>query len=178
MRTPPDSASDFAQLVQMQELFFESETTLNALQSDMDKILSAALETLKKKYIDNKVIRDQSEAAIKALAMKHPEWKSGQTIKTPFGVVEFRKSQRLEVASEPRAMELIQGLREHPEEFINITKELDLEALERLDDTVLEALGIARVNTEKITVKPAKFDMGKAAAPATVSTKAPKKAKA
>ena len=68
--------------------------------------------------------------------------------------------------------ELLKKLKDHHEEFVTTTVELDLEALEKLDDDELAMIGAERVATEKVTVKRAQVDMGKAANPATV--KAPK----
>ncbi|MEI6723955.1 MAG: host-nuclease inhibitor Gam family protein [Betaproteobacteria bacterium] len=168
-----DSAADFGRFVQLQELFFDSETKLAALQVDADKTLAGVLEAMKRDYVDHKTVRDQAEAELKALALKHPEWKTGETIKTPFGAVEFRHTEKLVVANPERTLGLLDkvvgpagaaGLR-------RTLVELDVEALERVDATTLDLLGASWETTESLRVKPAKIDMGKASAPATAGKK-------
>lgn len=167
-----DSAADFGRFVQLQELFFDSETKLAALQVDADKTLAGVLEAMKRDYVDSKTVRDQAEAELKALALKHPEWKTGETIKTPFGSVEFRHTDKLVVANPERTLGLLDKVVTVGASGLRRTLvELDLEAMERVDAATLELLGATWETTESIKVKPAKIDMGKAAAPATAGTK-------
>lgn len=169
--TPPNptTADAFGRLVNLQELFFTTETKLTSMQANVDTALALWLETIKGDYVANKTIRDQAEAEIKALALAHPEWKDGETIKTPFGTIQFRSASKLDVASEERTLATLEITA--PEMAAKLTRTettLNREALESVPDETLELLGVKRVTTTSITVKPARVDLGKAANPKTV----------
>lgn len=167
----PSAADAFGRLVNLQELFFTTETKLVSMQTNVDKELAFWLESIKADYVANKTVRDQAEAEIKALALAHPEWKDGETIKTPFGTIQFRSASKLEVASEERTLATLEITA--PEMAAKLTRTettLNREALESVPDETLELLGVKRVTTTSITVKPARVDLGKAANPKTVKT--------
>lgn len=171
------NADAFGRLVNLQELFFATETKLASLQTDIDTALANWLAAVKPIYVAHKTTRDEAEAEIKALAMAHPEWKDGETIKTPFGTIQFRSASKLEVTSEERTLATLElTAPEMAEKLTRTETTLNREALETVPDETLELLGVKRVTTTSITVKPARVDLGKAANPKTVKTTAATKA--
>lgn len=175
--TTTTSADDFSRLVNLQELFLNTENMLASLQVAVDDLLAVSLKNAKDDYVAHKTIRDQAEAEIKALAAAHPEWKDGETIKTPFGTIQFRSASKLEVTSEERTLATLElTAPEMAEKLTRTATTLNREALETVPDETLVLLGVKRVTTTSITVKPARVDLGKSANPKTVKTTAANKA--
>lgn len=103
------------------------------------------------------------EARIELLALKHPEWfAKTKTIKTPFGTVASRSTTKVEVPNEEATIALLELRGQESEPFLRTRKYLSIESLEALDDGELARLKARRVTTEKITISPAKVDLGKA----------------
>ena len=102
------------------------------------------------------------EARIELLALKHPEWfAKTKTIKTPFGTVASRSTTKVEVPNEEATIALLELRGQESEPFLRTRKYLSIESLEALDDGELARLKARRVTTEKITISPAKVDLGK-----------------
>ena len=130
------------------------------------------LDEKKPEYAKLQAVLTETETALEALARKHPEWfVTKRSIKTPFGTVKLTKSSKLSVKNEELAIVLIEqaieqaNLRGEVHEFdklLRTRKELDLEALEKLDEVVLKKFRIERVSFENFSVVPAVVDMGKA----------------
>ena len=103
------------------------------------------------------------EGRIETLAIKHPEWfAKTKTIKTPFGTVASRTTTKIEVPNEEATIALLELRGEEAKPFFRERKYLNIEGLEALDDGELRQLKLQRITTEKITISPAKVDLGKA----------------
>jgi uncharacterized protein YydD (DUF2326 family) len=103
------------------------------------------------------------ESAIEVLAIRHPEWfLKTKTLKTPFGTVASRSTTKLEVKNEDATIALIELRGEDGKPFLRERKYISIESLEALDDFELTRLGVRRVTSDKITISPAKVDLGKA----------------
>jgi hypothetical protein len=172
---------DFQNLVNLLAVFTEASNRLAQLQTDANNQLLDALDEIKVDYAKLQETVTQAEAAMELIALKHPEWFAvKRSIKTPYGTVSLRKATRLDVPNEEATIILIKHLAEKrardqaqaiagaPVEpfdastFIRTKEELDLEALEKLDDATLAQLRIKRVQDDKFSVKPATLDLGKA----------------
>jgi hypothetical protein len=105
----------------------------------------------------------QAEERIELLALRHPEWfAKAKTIKTPFGNVASRTTTKLDVPSEEATIALLELRGEDAKPFLRQRTYLSIESLEALDDAELHRLKVQRITTEKITIQPAKVDLGKA----------------
>lgn len=161
------SYKDFERLVELQQLFAQSDTALDQVQVDADRALSATTDRAKQSYAAAKTLRDEAEAEIRTLVGRHPEWLDGRTIRTPYGSIEFRKSSKLEVASDEATVALIDaiytrpGATHRPDQLVRTVREPNLEVLDTLSDDELKKVGIVRKSTESITVKRAKVELGK-----------------
>ena len=104
------------------------------------------------------------EAQVETIIRRHPEWLAGKkSLRTPFGLVKFTASQRLEVLNEELSIALIQRLL--PEDagyFIRKREELNLDALGELDDAELGKLKIRRLPSDNFKIEPARADLSKA----------------
>jgi hypothetical protein len=106
--------------------------------------------------------KEDTEQLIELLAIRHPEWfAKTKTLKTPFGSVSTRKTTKIDVPHEEATIALLELRGEAGEAFLRTRKYLSIEALEALDDAELTALKCRRVTSEKITITPAKIDLGK-----------------
>lgn len=105
------------------------------------------------------------EARIESLVIRHPEWfEKSKTLKTPFGTVASRTTTKIHVPNEDATIALLELQGHDAEPFLRTRKYLSIESLEALDDAKLARLKLSRVTTEKITISPAKVDLGKAVA--------------
>jgi hypothetical protein len=173
------TAEAFGRLVNLQELYLATEIKLAEMQSTFDAAFADGLAGINEDYIAHKTTRDEAEVEIKSLAAAHPEWKDGETIKTPFGTIQFRHTSKLEVANEERTLgTLALTAPEMAEKLTRTETTLNREALESLPDETLELLGVKRTTTSSITVKPARVDLGKAANPKTAKAEKTPKGKA
>lgn len=104
----------------------------------------------------------KTEEAIELLTLRHPEWfVKTKTLKTPFGSVATRKTTKIDVPNEEATIALLELRGPAAEPFLRTRKYLSIEALEALDDGELAQLKLRRVTTDKITITPAKVDLGK-----------------
>jgi len=154
------SFNDFQRLVELQQLFAQSDTSLDQVQVDADRALSVTTDRAKQSYAAAKALRDEAEVEILALVARHPEWLDGRTIKTPYGQIEFRKSDEATVALID-AICTRPGATHRPEQLVRTVRKPNLEVLGTLSDDELKKVGIVRKETESITVKRAKVDLGK-----------------
>ncbi len=103
------------------------------------------------------------EARIESYVAEHPEWfAKSKTLKTPYGTVATRSSTRVNVDNEDATIALLEMRGEESKPFLRERKYLSIESLEALTDEELHRLKCQRVTTEKITITPAKVDLGKA----------------
>ncbi|MDD5349259.1 MAG: host-nuclease inhibitor Gam family protein [Chthoniobacteraceae bacterium] len=156
-------------------VYSESSHSLDQLQNQTNARLLKIVEPRTDEYATLQTSMTEALADIKRLAVEHSEWFSGKskTLTTPYGKAAFRSTSSLKVEDEAKTLEILSA----PEaafyiqetgavlpfaDFLRVTTSLNLEALERLDDSLLARLGITRVTEESFTVTAAKVDMGKA----------------
>lgn len=164
-----ESVESFANLTALLAVYSEASIRLAELQATVDSQLLEAVDDQRTDYVQAQTALQDAEAAIKKLAEAHPEWRDGRAIKTPYGMVKFTKATVLDVANPEASLTLIKAVyRKDADAYIRTSEELNLETLETLSDDDLTSLGILRVTTDSITIKPAKVDMGKTAKKAEV----------
>ena len=98
-------------------------------------------------------------------ADQHPEWfAKARSLKTPYGVVKFHASTKLDVPNEEASIILIEKLceEEKAQEFLRTETKLNLEALDKLTDEQLKQFRINRVAVDNFSVKAGTIDLGKA----------------
>jgi hypothetical protein len=79
----------------------------------------------------------------------------------PYGTVGFRTATKLDVPNEELTIALLERYTD-ADIYLRSRKFLNLEALETLSDSKLLDLKIQRITADKLTVTPAKIDLGKA----------------
>ena len=189
------SADSFLHFVELQRRYDAIANRLDELEAGANRTLETTLGATAGEYAALRVDLEALERQLSTLAAAHPEWREGQSIRTPLGKVEFRRASRLLPANPTASLLLIESLVGphsqvdqlrgwRPEQFIVVEKSLKLEALEALDDPTLRMLGIERIRSETISVKPARIDLSRThratvgagtptATPATTSTPGP-----
>lgn len=165
--TPPTEEKEeqkaYAELVNLQSVLSEAQARLDELQNGVQMQYIDLVDSRKKDYAKLQAAIATATEGIEFLATVNPQWfEKARTLKTPYGTVSFRRTSKLEVKNEELSIALLEQITEDAEPFITITKTLNLEALEKLDDEELARLKIRRVTTDSCTVKPAKVDLGKA----------------
>jgi hypothetical protein len=168
----PIDSEDFKHLVDLVALYTDASNSIKSLEADANAEFLEILDDKKPTYAKLQAVLTDSETALEALALKHPEWfQTRKSIKTPYGTVKLTKSTKLSVKNEELSIVLIERALEnsvgkpnyHPlAELLRTRIELNLEALEKLDDDVLKAFKIQRIVTDNFSVVPAEIDMGKA----------------
>ena len=172
---PIQSTTDFQELVKLLSVFTEASNRLGQLQVDANNQLMDVLDEILADYTQSQQAATEAEAAMEHIANRHPEWFSEKrSIKTPWGVVKFHRSNPLVVPNEEATIARLELMEERSKKtgvaeehfvasaFIREKRELDLEALDRLDDATLAQLGLKRVQKDNFSVKPATLDLGKA----------------
>jgi len=150
-------------------------STINAAfelaEAEIKTLQLAAAKELLPKHAKLKIQLSQIEDQLKKLADDHdtslfPDDK--RTHKTPFGSLKYKKSTALEVADEEKAilkiqractLELARESEGRPprfteEQLLRIRTDLNLEALEKLDDATLALFGIKRIHKDNFKVEP------------------------
>lgn len=157
-------SQDFARFVELQQKHSEASNKLEALEVAINVgAQSAAMASA----LDYVVLQEQVaklDADLKALFEVHPEWRGDKkSVATPYGTVEQRTATELRVENPAATVALIESfMPAAAKDYLHITKEPNLEALERFSNDELAKLGIKRVTTERVTVKPAKVNVAKA----------------
>lgn len=160
---PVADAADFKNLVDLMAIMAEGSARMSELESGLQQDWLDLVDARRKDYASLQFAIGQAEEAIETLALTNPQWfEKAKTLKTPYGTVSFRKSTKLEVKNEEVSILLLEQLGQDGLPFVRTAKALNLEALEKLDDTELERLRIKRVSTDSLSIKPAKVDLGKA----------------
>ncbi len=161
-------SQDFARFVELQQKHTESSNKLAALEVAINVGAQSAAEASAADYVVLQETVTGLDTELKALFERHPEWRGDKkSVGTPFGSVEQRTATELQVANPAMTVALIEAMgAADPQfkagDFLHVEKEPDLEALERLTNDELAKLGIKRVTTERVTVKPAKINVSKA----------------
>lgn len=169
MNTTPDTnrpvadAKDFKNLVDLMAIMAEGSARLGELENGLQQDWIDLVDARRKDYASLQFALGNAEQAIETLAFTNPQWfEKVKTLKTPYGTVAFRRTTKLEVKNEEVSILLLEQLGQDGLPFVRTAKALNLEALEKLDDSELERLRIKRVATESLTIKPTKVDLGKA----------------
>ena len=156
-------AADFKNLVDLMAIVAEGGARLGELENGLQQDYLDLVDARRKDYASLQFAVGSAEEGIEELATKNPQWfEKSKTLKTPYGSVSFRKSTKLDVKNEEVSIVLLEQLGQDGLPFIRTAKALNLEALEKLDDSELDRLRIKRVTTESMSIKPIKLDMGKA----------------
>jgi len=159
---PMPNDAEYSNLVDLLALHTEAVTRMSDLENAVQEAYLDIIDENRKLYasLQNKI--SESEAAIKIIALQHPEWFAAiKTLKTPYGTVGFRTTTKLDVPNEELTIALIERLPD-ADLYLRTRKFLNLEALEMLEDFQLLGFHIQRVKSDRCTVTPAKIDLGKA----------------
>lgn len=162
-KTESATAADYKNLIDLLAIVAEGSARLGELENGLHQDYLDLVDARRKDYTSLQFAIGKAEEGIEALALSNPAWfEKSKTIKTPYGSVSFRKSTKLDVKNEEVSILLLEQLGQDGLPFIRTNKALNLEALEKLDDSELERLRIKRVSAESLTIKPSKVDLGKA----------------
>lgn len=155
---------DYTKLTEELSRYTKLSNALSRIEADFQDAITALIgEVYQKEFAAAQAELADVEARIELLALKHPEWfAKTKTIKTPFGTVASRSTTKIEVPNEEATIALLELRGQEAEPFLRTRKYLSIESLEALDDSELARLKARRLTTEKITISPAKVDLGKA----------------
>lgn len=158
-----DEATGYKNLVDLMAIYNESSTRMDELENDLQMAWLDLVDARRNDYAELQEAVAGSSAAIETLATLNRQWfADSKTLKTPYGSVSFRTATKLEVKNEEVTILLIEQMGEDAAIFLRLKKELNLEAMEHLDDADLKDMRVRRVTTESCTVKAARVDLGKA----------------
>jgi len=161
-------SQDFARFVELQQKHTQLSNQLEALEVKMNESANKAATAGAEDYVVIHEELSKLDTELKSLFERHPEWRGEKkSVGTPFGSVEQRTATELQVENPAQTVALIELTGKtkkgfDAESFLHISKEPNLEALEQLGDEALAEIGVKRVRTERITVKPAKVSVAKA----------------
>ena len=186
-KLPLPTSKDFEDAVDLLALYSDASNELDALQAGANDELLELLDEKKKEYAKWQEILAKTEAALEALALKHPDWftPNRRSIKTPYGTMKLHSSTKLEVKNEEVTLLLIEQEMnrqevaaatdpsyQRPFDAAKLRRThvaLNLEAIEQLDDATLKQFRIVRAKKDNFSVVPAKLDMGKAVSEAVAA---------
>jgi Bacteriophage Mu Gam like protein len=175
---PTDSAKHYKSLVDCQAIHTEATNRLAKLEATLLDDYLTSVDALRKDYTNLQEAISKSEAAIRDIALMHPEWFAEvKTVTTPYGSVQSRSGTKLEVGNEEVTIALITQLGPDAAPFLRQEITLNLEALESLSDDELGRIRVKRVSSESLVIKPTKPNLGKAAAAAVKKAEKAEKAK-
>ena len=159
-------SKDYEEMLHIQSVHSTACNNLEVLQTEANRELIALMSERKEIFAQLSVAIADAEAALEIIARLHPEWfLKKKSLRTPFGEIKFHASTVLEIANADITLALVKSAAEHDAEFslaLVKVETLDREALEKLDDAVLERFRIRRVKKENFSVKPAQAIMGEA----------------
>jgi hypothetical protein len=168
-QTDQPASEDFSNMVNLLAVYSEASNRLDELQALANGSLLELIDAHKTEYADLQHTLTESETALEVIALRHPEWfaKDKRSIKTPYGTVKFHASSKLEIKNEEVTLLLLDKLAAENKQFkradyVREKEELNLEALEKLDEATLKKLRIERVPNDNFSVVAAKVNMGKA----------------
>jgi len=170
MKNKNEKEKAFNEFVKLQSEHSELSNQLARIETQATERYQALIDKHTALYAKLTTRLSEVEDQLIAMALAHPEWRTGRSVKTPFGTATFKKSSKLEFASLEAVLLLIdknvgpkslfEGLRAYtPENFKRVTTELNLEALEALGEFELARLGITRTVTDNVTIKPLKVSV-------------------
>jgi hypothetical protein len=161
-------SSDFKNMVDLLAVFTEATNRLAELETGANKELLELLDEQRADYAAAQQAQTEAKIALEIIAIRHPEWfQSKRSVSTPYGSIKFNASNKLEIPNEEATLARLELMAaRNPDfkaaNFVREKKECDKEALAKLDDTILQTLGITRVPDDNFKVTPAKVNMGKA----------------
>lgn len=155
---------DFTTLYISLEEYTSAANKLAALEAEFQTAITELIaECFRQDFAELQTELSELESRIETLAIRHPEWfVKSKTLKTPFGSVASRSTTKLDIPCEEATIALLEVRGDEGKPFLRERKYLSVEALEALDDGELRRLKVNRVTTEKVTISPAKVDLGKA----------------
>lgn len=155
-------AETYRDLVEQLAMLTDATNQMAKLDAAVQEEITAIMDGVIDDYSILQSSISEHEAAVKTIALAHPEWFQGtKTLKTPYGTVAFRSATKLEIPNEEFTIALIERLAD-ADLYLRTRKFPNLESLEALQDSELTALRIDRVTADKLTVTPARVDLGKA----------------
>lgn len=171
-----ESVNEFAEFCTLLHLFTDITNRLNNVCQASNAAYAKAVQVSAVDYATLTTTLKEAEDKLVNLAAAHPEWKDGESVKTPFGSVQFKNSLKFQIKNPETVIFLIKTRvgpksdveefrRFVPADFIRTTEEPNLETLGALDDAHLAKLGLLRTRSTSITIKAADVDIAKATKP-------------
>lgn len=162
-QTAAGTSQDFARLAELQQLHSKDTNSLELLEVKMNELALRSSSAFATDYVILQEALAARDTEIKALFARHPEWcADSKSVKTPFGEVAQRTVTELEVPNPAMTVALIEAkFAEAAGDYLRVEKSPNIEALESLSNDELVKLGVQRVSTERVTVKPAKVSVAK-----------------
>lgn len=176
--TEDKSKTQYKYMIDLLAVYSEACNRLAMLETDSTQEFLMWVDESKEEYAELQEAIGKAEAALENLALANPDWFEGKkSIRTLYGTVKLTKSTKMEVANEEVTLVLLEARAKTDELFkledvTRSVRTLNLEALEKLDDTTLAGFRIKRVTTENFKVEPLKVDMGKAVKESTAKAAA------
>jgi len=163
------SQTDFNRLVDLLSVYSEAENRLGRLQAALNEAALEIVDGHKKLYAGLQKTLTETEAALEAIARRHPDWFAAhRTLKTPYGEVALKTNPpRLITGNEELAIVLLEaeGAKNksfRATDYLRQRTELNLETLATLSDDDLARFRIKRVQGDTFSIKAARLDLGKA----------------
>jgi len=173
-KQPQDRQTElFQNFIELLGIYTDASNRIAELENDANDHLLALLTSGIDDYSKLQVTLTNTEQALELICRAHPEWFGDKkSITTPYGTAKLHSTTKLEISNPEATLLLIKHEGERNTEFkavdfIHSKEEPNLEALEKLPDTVLKNFRIFRVKDESFSVVPAKVKMGKAVKEAT-----------
>jgi len=159
----PDAQS-YKNLVDLMAIHSDATGRMANLETELQGEWLALVDAKRSEFAKLQQLLGESEEGIEQLATSNPQWfVKSKSLKTPYGTVQFRSTTKLIASSPDVTIALIKADGEEQKGlYLRQSEELNLEALEKLDDHQLARLHITRETSESCTVKPIKIDLGKA----------------
>lgn len=165
MPQPDHETQDYNNLVNLLAVHSEATNRMQELQAGLQGQYLELIDSHKGEYANLQQTLSDTEAALKELALRHPEWfpENNRSVKTPYGTAKMTASTALEIANEEATILLIEKkFGSNADAYLRRRVEVNREALEALEDAELKAIRVIRVKGDSFSVSPAKLDMGKA----------------
>lgn len=158
----------FEELVKLLAIYTDASNRLTEIEVEANDRLLELLDQQVKEYAALQVQVSDASAQLEATCKAHPEWfEKARSIKTPYGKVQFHRSNPLECVNDEATIKLLRAEAKanrnfDAEGFIRTTESPNLEALAQFDDTTLEKFMVKRVTKDNFSATPARVDFGKA----------------
>jgi ribosomal protein L31 len=169
-----EKSLEYKNLVDLQAVHAEATARINELSADLQTEWLALVDDKRADYAHYQSAITETVAALEILCRKHPEWfGKKRSIKTPYGIVQFRGGTKLESDNEELSVVLIEQaykaelernhvVTDEPSPLLKTVTVLNLEALEKFTDAELDKFRIKRIKTDNFSVVANTVDLGKA----------------